>query len=70
MKVSFATLVLVMRLDAKEGLTSFDDGPELVKHQGWYDQVREDAGNSSHDGKIEEGDGWLSTELRDARKAS
>lgn len=60
-----------MKLDQKEGFTSFDDGPELVKLKGWYDRVREDAGDSPSDGMIEEGDAaWISTKVADSRKAS
>ena len=70
-KDSSATLASVMKLDQKEGFTSFDDGPELVKLHGWYDRVRKDAGDSPCDGMIEEGDAaWISTKVQDSRKAS
>lgn len=60
-----------MDLDQKEGLATFDDGPELMKLQGWYDRVREDPGISPGDGKSDDGDaGRISTKVPDARLAS
>ncbi len=51
-KVSSATPVFVMKLDQKEGFTSFDDGPEMTKLQGWYDRLREDASYEGRPGPL------------------
>lgn len=69
-KVSSAMLVFVMKLDQKEGFTSFDDGPELAKLEGWYDRVREDSRNSPGDGMTKEADAaWISTKVEESRKS-